>query len=391
MPGTDRNASRHPSSSAGGDHVNDPPLSPPLESYEGEFHGVAETETFRFVPVGDLKYKAPEFIVADLIEKASLGLFFGDPGSGKSFIAVDLALSVATGTSFHGRAVMQGAVFYIAGEGHSGFTRRFAAWGHDRGVPLKNALMFKSNRAVQFLEIKSARAVSTAVRELTEEHGQPRLIIVDTLARNFGTGDENSTQDMSQFIAAIDNMKAEFPDSTVLIVHHSGHSDRQRARGAIALKGALDFEYRIEKKGDLVRMVNTNMKDAEPPKDLHLTLASVDLGDGASSAVLHETDAPEQANKLTPNQKLAIDTYVTAAREGGIWEDGTFRGVPTKDWRAAFYAKHKGDSSDAKKRAFQRARNDLQASGKISVSDDFYMLHDASRQLEILCCGTSGT
>ena len=48
---------------------------------------------------------------------------------------------------------MQGAVFYIAGEGHSGFTRRFAAWGHDRGVPLKNALMFKSNRAVQFLEM----------------------------------------------------------------------------------------------------------------------------------------------------------------------------------------------------------------------------------------------
>lgn len=67
---------------------------------------------------------------------------------------------------------MQGAVFYIAGEGHSGFTRRFAAWGHDRGVPLKNALMFKSNRAVQFLEM----ACLLGSGLLRVAGNQPRLV-----------------------------------------------------------------------------------------------------------------------------------------------------------------------------------------------------------------------
>ncbi|WP_439560713.1 AAA family ATPase [Roseinatronobacter sp.] len=51
------------------------------------------------------------------------------PSSGKSFLAVGIALSVATGTPFHGRDTKQGAVFFIAGEGRNGLARRFAAWG----------------------------------------------------------------------------------------------------------------------------------------------------------------------------------------------------------------------------------------------------------------------
>ncbi len=130
------------------------------------------------------------------------------------------------------------------------------------------------------------------------------------------------------------------------------------------------------------RVVRASM--AEPPGDLHFTLASVDLGDGASSAVLHETDAPERAQKLTQNKKLALDTYVTAACESGVWDDGTFQGVSLEDWRAAFYAKHTGDTGDAKKKAFQRVRSALQEFGTISVSDDIYMIHDAARQMQIV-------
>jgi hypothetical protein len=70
---------------------------------------------------------------------------------------------------------------------------------------------------------------------------------------------------MSEFVVAIDDMKARFPGCCVLIVHHSGHGDKQRARGAMALKGALDFEFRVEKKGREVQLINTKMKDAEAP------------------------------------------------------------------------------------------------------------------------------
>lgn len=66
---------------------------------------------FQFIPVAELTYRAPEYIVSELIEADTLGLIFGDPGCGKSFLTVDIALSVATGTPFHERATKQGAVF----------------------------------------------------------------------------------------------------------------------------------------------------------------------------------------------------------------------------------------------------------------------------------------
>jgi len=50
-----------------------------------------------------------------------------------------------------------------------------------------------------------------------------------------------------------------------MLVHHTGHSEKQRARGSIALKGALDTEYRLDKVGDEITLTNTKMKDAEPP------------------------------------------------------------------------------------------------------------------------------
>ena len=217
-------------------------------------------------------------------------MLFGEPGCGKSFLAVDIGLSVETGTPFHGREVKRGVVLFIAGEGHNGLARRFAAWSKANGVPQADALLFKSKSAAQFLDTESANAVADAVEELAQQHGAPALIIIDTLARNFGGGDENSTADMSAFVAAIDDLKARFPGCAVLIVHHSGHADRQRARGAMALKGALDCEYRVEKANGTVRLINTKMKDAEPPCVLAFKLSFVMIGDGSTSAVLEAVE-----------------------------------------------------------------------------------------------------
>jgi hypothetical protein len=331
---------------------------------------------FQFVPVADLKFRAPEYIIGELIETETLGLIFGDPGCGKSFLAVDIALSVATGTRFHGRDTKQGSVFFIAGEGHNGLARRFAAWSQARQVPLTGVPLFKSERAAQLMDEASATAVAEAVADLAEQHGAPALIIIDTLARNFGAGDENNTQDMSVFVAAVDQLKARFPGCAVLIVHHSGHAEKQRARGAMALKGALDCEYRVEKDGAEMRLINTKMKDAEPPGDLFFRFQQVELGETVQSAVLEAIDAPERIKKLSLNQRLALSTYETAGAAAGLWGEEGFLGVQLEDWRSAFYAKHTGDTADAKKKAFQRVRSDLVEMGRMTAKDDVYTSTD---------------
>lgn len=364
---------------------------PPLASYQDDSgmqsDGSKEklsSSSFRFIPVSDLKYRDPEFTVNGLIETETLGLIFGDPGCGKSFLAVDLALSVATGTDFHDRTTKQGAVFFIAGEGHNGLARRFAAWSEARGVPLAGVPLFKSERAAQFLDSTSAKAVTNAVAELAEQHGSPALIIIDTLARNFGPGDENNTKEMSEFVVAIDDMKAHFPSCCVLIVHHSGHGDKQRARGAMALKGALDFEFRVEKKDHALQLINTKMKDAEAPQDMFFSFRQVELDGDAKSAVLDASEAPGRASHLTPTQQLAQATYTEAALCHGVWDDDAFRGVHVDNWRKFFYSKHTADNQDAKGKAFQRARRNMTSNKMMSVQDDVYLIHDAGIQMVIM-------
>jgi len=237
--------------------------------------------SFGFTRVADMLHhlKPIDWLVRGYLEADSLALLFGDPGCGKSFVAIDLACSVATGSQWHGKPTAPGAVFYIAGEGHNGLARRFKAWEVLNGRSLADAPLYASHRSAALYDASSAAAVSQAVQALAEASGQhPRLIVVDTLARNFGGADENSTSDMNAFVTNLDAYLKDRFHACVLIVHHTGHADKTRARGAMALKAALDAEYQLERdEHGLIRWATTKMKDAEHPEPLSFRLESVAL------------------------------------------------------------------------------------------------------------------
>jgi hypothetical protein len=157
----------------------------------------------------------------------------------------------------------------------------------------------------------------------------------------------------------------------MLVVHHSGHGDKQRARGAMALKGAIDFEYRAEKSDDTITLTNTKMKDATGPDPLAFRLQGVPLADGASSAAMVPTIAPSGGGKLTQNQRLALRAFKTAADE----QDG-HGGLHLSQWTEAFVKIHTGSTPENKKRMFGRTRDELQAKGIVSVEDDIYVIAD---------------
>lgn len=352
---------------------------PPIEAYAEE----SSVVPFRFTPVGELECQEPRFLVEGLIECGAFGLVFGVPGCGKTWVIADLALSVALGRPFHGRNAMKGPVFYINGEGFSGLTRRFHAYATHHGESLKEAPLFVSQQPAQLLDKASVAGVEEAVFLLSEKHGSPALIVVDTLARNFGAGDENSTADMNAYVAALDKLKGKWPEAVIVVVHHSGHSDKGRARGSVALKGAVDFEFLVEKNGSSIRLSNTKMKDAEPPEDMVFELQNVDLG-FVSSAVLAVSHQASGAVRTSPSDAFALRTYKEAALKHGVWDGGAFLGVDIESWRQTYYAHHTGDTSEAKRKAFLRARNSLQQANRLEVNNDRYLVRDPRIQLDII-------
>lgn len=232
---------------------------------------------FHIIHISKLEFKKPDWLVQDLIETDSLVQFFGDPESGKSLTAFDLAACVATGKDFHGKRVKQGAVLSIIGEGRGGTSRRRRAWEIANKISLDAYPFFVSSGPTSLCEPEEVDQVLEAIKSIPKDPPLA-LVILDTLARNFGPGDENSTKDMTVTISSMDRIRLSHR-CAVLPIHHSGHGDKSRARGAMALRGALDAEYRFDRdESDVIRMQATKMKDAEYPEPMAFKIATVDLG-----------------------------------------------------------------------------------------------------------------
>lgn len=109
-----------------------------------------------------------------------------------------------------------------------------------------------------------------------------RLIVLDTLARCFGSNDENAAKDMEAFIQGCDILKAK-TEATILLVHHSGKDQDKGARGSSALRTALDAEFNVRRKKEnhsedkAFILTCTKMKNAEKPDKNAYDLRPIEL------------------------------------------------------------------------------------------------------------------
>ena len=300
---------------------------------------------FEFTRADDLELTEIKWVVDDYIEADSLAQVFGDPGGGKSFVAIDLACCVATGKPWHGHEVKQGSVFYIAGEGHNGLARRLKAWQIGNGTSLAGVPLYKSHRAAQLYDATEAAVVAESIKQLSAEANCiPSMIVIDTLARNHG-GDENSTQDMNAFIQHLDVYLRQPWKCCVMVVHHSGVADKDRSRGSTALKGALDAEYRcqLDSGTKSIAFESKKMKDAEMPSPKNFQITQVDLpinnknGMPVKGAYLTAVDISglvsqvQKKTYLSPNQKQVMECLVML--ELSLFQNHQLRPVTYDEWR----------------------------------------------------------
>ena len=370
-----------PVKSDGGEAQNAPPVAAAAASK-------APPSGFVFVQASELlgNPQPVRYLVDELVEAQSLALLFAAPSSGKSFLALSWAASIAAGTPWMGREVEAGSVFYLAGEGHAGLSRRLKAWEEHHGVSLTDAPLFVSKVPASLMDVASAASVVKAIETLQLVHGQPALIVIDTFARNMGAGDENSNADIGLFVNHIDQMRLTL-GCAVLLVHHTGHMEKDRARGGSALNAAMDASFQLEKKtGETIELTQRKAKESELNKPLLFELKQVHLpgwldskGREMNSAVLVEKDSGQavggREKPLTPTQQQGMESFYRAAVKHGIeGESGLLTGVHLETWRQEFYRTSTADNADAKKKAFLRVRTDLVRLGRLTVTDDTYWL-----------------
>ena len=245
-----------------------------------------------------LTWQPGKWLVKNMIPAESFICVYGAPGSYKSFFCLDLCLAMASGLPFLGEwNAEQAATLYIAGEGQSGVPNRLRAWMNAKGIEadaLKGRFAVIPSR-FNLCDADEAEAIAQIAQESLGE--LPKLIVIDTLSRNF-LGNENAPDDMSKFVATVDHLR-ELTGSTIMVLHHSGKDETKRARGHTSLPGANDTIIELVKEDEQFVTVKC-MKQKET-----LEFAPfVCVAQAVDTAVTDESGQPVTSLVLTHHQGL---------------------------------------------------------------------------------------
>ena len=324
-----------------------------------------------------------KWMIDKVLPVGSFSALFGPPGSFKSFIALDIAEAIATGRTWMGNEVSeQGAVLYLCGEGFGGVGARIKAikqhHGTEDGAPIyviRHQLNLRSS-------VEDFNALMIAVENLVTELGIDfKLIIIDTLARAFGGGNENDSSDMGSFISSCGRIQSIVQDCALMILHHSGKDATKGLRGHSSLLGAVDTELELIRFEDSMKGIirTAKQKDGEDGTRIGFEMVSVELappagslqiGDPITSLAVQASDYNESANGgkgnagAGKNQRLEMSCLETVVKSKGSLKyiDGLQRmTVDLEDWRQELRSRMGIDEAgDGKfKTAWSRAKKRL--------------------------------
>lgn len=245
-------------------------------------------------------FTASGYLAKHIIEPRAVTVLFGDSGSYKSAIAIDVACCVGTGRNFHRIRTRRTGVLYVAGEGCGGVRKRVRAWlmGHRMSAADPQPLVAITEAPASLLG--DPEQLRATIQAAEKELGAPiELLVIDTLAANFGPGEENSATDMALAIA---NARSAAPAAAFLVVHHSGHGDGARERGSSSLPFGADFRFRAiyDKDSRTVELRCVKAKDDEVLPSIFFTAKRLGVewldvdGEELSAIVLERTEEPEQ-------------------------------------------------------------------------------------------------
>ena len=284
---------------------------------------------------------APEPLIEGTLDRRTLSVLAGHWGTGKTFVALDWACSIAAGRRWQGRRTVTPAgtpVLYVAAEGAYGLAQRVDAW--EQGWKADAGSLYVRPCPVNLYTGEGLADLCVFIAEY-----RPAFVVIDTVARCAVGADENNAKDMGVMVRALDLIKDATGDGTVLAVHHTG-KNRTTIRGSSALESSADTVYLMEGDSLLLTMTRTKRKDGPVEDTSLLTLRNI-----ARSCVVESANSenPMASAFLAPSGHSAAQT---------LWDVFGTSGASRAQFRDACMDRGMSRSSA------YRAMNDLVKAGE---------------------------
>ncbi|GDX98696.1 hypothetical protein LBMAG48_11000 [Phycisphaerae bacterium] len=302
-----------------------------------------------FLTADQVMNTEPPGYIVDGVMPPGVIVLVAPPANAKSFLALDLAISIASDTPWHGREVEAGYVMLVNAEGFGTFGQRIDAAisalpPEKQRLALSRLLITGDAPAIHRQDDPSL--IIERARALDEP---PKLVVLDTLARCMPGGDENAAQDMGSFIAGVDKIRDAL-GCAVLILHHT-IKDGTTERGSSALRGACDVMLFCKLRDNALTVTFDKCRDFAPPDPMHFALQPhkesvrlVAVDPSAAIAAISDKLKPGMVLRALKEDGdwMSLSKIKTKARVG----DSTARRA-LRDLVRAGLAERKGNKHDA--------------------------------------------
>jgi len=269
----------------------------------------------------------PVWLIDQMIIEQSLGFIYGPPGSVKTFFALGMALSIASGKSeWWTRSVRKrGAIVYISAEGQANLKFRIAAWEQHNNTLTSAAdtPFFLIRQSINFMKGEDVGVLLETVEAILVRAKMPILaVFVDTVSRVLPGAEENLQKDMTLFVKACDAVRIRF-GATVIGVHHTNAAGG--FRGSTVMPGAGDFMIEMRREAGALEgsIFAKKIKDAEDGWEQHFRIVKIELGglEARSSLVLEPVDEAPKREPQTAWPDRDICRQILAAIDEA-WSKG---------------------------------------------------------------------
>ena len=181
-----------------------------------------------------------EWRVKGVLPTRGIAAIYGPSGSGKSFLAIDVATAICLGTDWFGKKCKPTSVIYLGLEGSAGIQNRVKAWevGRNKQLP--------PNFSAVLADFDLTHPAD--VQAIIDQTPKASVLIIDTLNRATPGRDENSSSDMGLTLAGAKRLEQAI-EGLVVLIHHTGKDQAKGLRGHSSLYAALDSAIAVTKTG----------------------------------------------------------------------------------------------------------------------------------------------
>ncbi|MBU2483892.1 MAG: helicase RepA family protein [Alphaproteobacteria bacterium] len=337
----------------------------------------------RLIASGDFvrDFIPPDYAVEGTIQKGFVYSLTASTGTGKTAIALLLALLTERGEDLAGREVAQGRVVYFAGENPDDVKMRWIGMCHEWGLnPDDLDVHFLSERF-------SIPQMFEAIREQVEKVGGAGLVVVDTSAAYFQGGDENGNTELGGHARDLRALTTLPGRPCVIVPCHptkNAQADNLLPRGGGAFIAEMDGNLTLSKMGETVRLHWQGKHRGPDFKAIAFKLQTVSapqLVDSKGRPVptvmavpLSDGDAMAMAPRILdgPN-RTALDVLTR------LYVDG--QPVTMATWRAecrVAFDDGSGKSINALNQKFNRVKEALVTQGRVTKIDDGFIPSEAA-------------